>query len=316
MKSISGFLSTAVCLLGMSQSTVIVQNLCSGFVPPNDKYIPVGLKDGEQGITQDEFNTLLDRLDKVYAPIVEAKGGTLKINRKWEDGTVNAYAERIGTSWEITMFGGLARYKNMTADGFMLVACHELGHQLGGKPKVTSFFGKTSWAAVEGQSDYFGTAKCMKRMFMDMTQSELSTFKSASKTADDACAVAYKDPNDQLICQRDAAAGIVLGNVLSDLGSDGVVTLETPSTEVARGIDQKHPKAQCRLDTYFQGAACNVNYGVDFSDTDQITGACSKAAGFTQGLRPACWFNPKDGQGALDQSPVSPLGFDAREVYF
>jgi len=302
-------------LFGVSSSSLKGISLCSGFAPENDRYIPVGLRDGATGITEAEFNGVLDKIQKVFDPIIQAKGGVLQINRKWDDGTVNAYAEQVGNSYQINMFGGLARYNTMTVDGFMLVACHELGHHLGGKPKMSSFFGGSSWAAVEGQADYFGTAKCMKRMFLSMSSTDLNDFKNDNQTAADTCSKLYSDATDRLICERDTAAGIVLGNILSNLSSTGVVTLETPSTEVYAGIDEKHPKAQCRLDTYFGGSICTVPYSTDFSETNQLTGACTKTAGFTQGLRPVCWFNPSDGQSEPSSS-VKAIPFGNREIYY
>jgi len=62
------------------------------------------------------------------------------------------------------MFGGLARHETMTPDGFATVVCHELGHHLGGVPKKFSWFGN-SWASNEGQADYFGIMKCLRKMF-------------------------------------------------------------------------------------------------------------------------------------------------------
>ena len=130
------------------------------FAPENGAWIGVDDK-AAGGITQIEFNKVIDDINKIYGPIVKAKGAKLTIQKKWTDGTVNAYASRSGKTWNVAMFGGLARYNIMTPDGFSLVVCHELSHHLGGAPKV----GGNDWASNEGQSDYIGTMKCMREVF-------------------------------------------------------------------------------------------------------------------------------------------------------
>jgi hypothetical protein len=277
----------------LSASSLNTKDLCSGFAPQNDRYIPVTRNNEEaSGISEADFNLVLDRVQNLYAPIIEQRGGVFEINRMWTNGTVNASAEQIGEKWVINMYGGLARHELMTADGFLLVACHELGHHLAGKPKYSSYFGGSSWASVEGQSDYFGTTKCLKRVYSSMSDEELTQFKSDDFTAKSHCSKIYSETRDQLICERSAIAGIVLGNVLAELGGQTEVKLETPTEAVYSGIYQYHPKAQCRLDTYFQGSLCSLPFSQDFSNTDQLTGACSTEAGFESGLRPKCWFNP------------------------
>ena len=109
--------------------------LCQGFVPENDLYISE-FSFGKSGLTQAEFDDILDLLEQVYEPEITAAGDTLVVNRLWSDGRVNASAIRQGTDVVINMFGGLARHPAVTADGFTLVACHELGHHLAGAPKI------------------------------------------------------------------------------------------------------------------------------------------------------------------------------------
>lgn len=288
-----GFLLASLSLI-LTSSGLVDSHLCN-FAPENDQYIPADQKAGEEtGISEAEFNSVLNRIEKIYGPIVKAKGGTLEVRRLWTDGTVNASAERIGTTYRINMYGGMARHKFITADGFMLVACHEMGHHLAGKPKYSNWWpiGSDSWASVEGQSDYFGTAKCMRRMYLDMTEEEFSDFDRSNEFANEKCAGVYTEAKDQDMCVRNAIAGVVLGDVLGELGGSGKTSLETPSTEVFNGINQRHPKAQCRTDTYFQGGLCSIPFSVDFSDANHNAGACAADGGFADGLRPKCWFNP------------------------
>ena len=67
------------------------------------------------GITEETFNEILDKVEDLYTPIIEEFGATLDVVRNWESGTVNAYARQVGTSWQISMFGGLARHETITA---------------------------------------------------------------------------------------------------------------------------------------------------------------------------------------------------------
>ena len=111
----------------------------SGIVEKNDLNIPVGTKNSG-GITEQEFNDAIDKVEAIYSPIISAKGKTLQVERKWDDGTVNAYAQQVGNTWKVSMFGGLARHETITSDGFTLVVCHEVGHHLGGLPKKKSWW--------------------------------------------------------------------------------------------------------------------------------------------------------------------------------
>ena len=107
------------------------QTLCEGFLPQNTMKIPVGTTGSLRmkwdasttpaGITEQQFNDVMDRVEKLYTPDVKAAGGDLKINRLWSDSTVNASAQEFGTSWVLNMYGGLARHKATTVEGMALV---------------------------------------------------------------------------------------------------------------------------------------------------------------------------------------------------
>merc|ERR1719433_1078923 len=87
-------------------------------------------------------------------------GGTLTVHKQWHDDNANAYASKTGLSWEVFMLGGLARHAAITKDGFALVVCHEIGHLIGGAPLIP---GRPEPIANEGQADYWGATKCLKR---------------------------------------------------------------------------------------------------------------------------------------------------------
>ena len=89
----------------------------SGFMPENNLKIEIGDKSAND-MTEERFNEIIDLADKHYAPIVKSNGGKLKWSRKWNDGTVNASAQRMFKTWRVNMYGGLARHELVTADAF------------------------------------------------------------------------------------------------------------------------------------------------------------------------------------------------------
>ena len=97
----------------------------TGFLPENDLNIPASQK-SINGIDQSVFNQVIDEVSSVYRPIIEGAGESFKINRNWDDGTVNASAQRLGNQVIVNMYGGLARHDLITKDGFAIVLCQEI----------------------------------------------------------------------------------------------------------------------------------------------------------------------------------------------
>ena len=253
------------------------KTLCAGFLPENTMRIPVGDVHAA-GIPQDMFNRVLDRVERIYAPIVASKGGQLVVDRLWEDPTVNAYASQSGSEFHIAMFGGLARHEAITEDGFALVACHEIGHHIGGFPK------SWDWATNEGAADYFATLKCLRNV--------LTSDPEADPTARAACAGSFSDPAALKRCRGGSMAGFSVTKLFTDLGQTPPPSFSSPDPSVVDVMDDSHPAAQCRLDTYFQGALCTKALSEELSDADPVPGACTRKQGFQSGLRPRCWYKP------------------------
>lgn len=288
------------------------KNRCT-MVPPNNQRFAQGI--AAQGISEQMFNKIIEQTEKIYAPIVQAKGGKLVIERKWTDDTVNAYARRDGTTWHVAMFGGLARHPEATPDAFAMVLCHELGHHLGGAPK----YGGMDWASVEGQSDYFASAKCMRKVLEKVDNWDAVRRQYANDidpTVAERCKAGQGASKQQFaICVRGALGGKALARLLADLGRSKMPDFNTPDTSKVRSTMQGHPPAQCRLDTYFAGAVCPVGHDVDFDDKNQKTGACVPSAGSERqmsrreaimnvlGSRPGCWF--AEGSKATERAPVA-----------
>src|SRR4051812_21250839 len=77
------------------------------FMPENRLDLQDNLFQLSGGITEAEFNAVIDRHVAIYAPIIQAHGGTLSVSRRWTDATVNANASQSGNDWHINMYGGL-----------------------------------------------------------------------------------------------------------------------------------------------------------------------------------------------------------------
>ena len=267
--------------------------LCQGFLPENDLYFPMSMALTDGGVTEAQFNRVLDKIDAVYSPIFKAKGQTFKIDRGWADGTVNARADYEDTTTPaIYMYGGLARHASMTEDGFLMVACHEVGHHLGGAPK-TNWWGY-EWASNEGEADYYATLKCMHMVLGNEDNAAAIQGKTIDPIVGAACDAHYTAAADRALCKRVSIASQALGNLLGELGGTGSPSYGTPDMNVVSETSDSHPEAQCRLDTYYQGSICTVPVADTLSDTDPNVGTCIASKGFKTGLRPRCWYKPSD----------------------
>lgn len=289
-----------VALIG-SMGLTGVEEKCKGFLPPNDLKIPVGDKShpgvrGGQGINEAQFNEIMNRIERIYTPIIRQKGGNLVVNRLWQDATVNASAEQRGSQWIINMYGGLARHPDNTFEGEALVACHEIGHHLGGAPKVSSFFGGT-WASNEGQSDYFATMKCLRLFFAQDDNASIVASAYIDPIARSRCTSQFRSQDEQNLCMRISMAGEALSYVFQDLRKEPTrPTLGTPDASQVSRTNDDHPATQCRMDTYFAGTICTVPVSDEFSNSDPNAGSCLEGQ-HAMGFRSRCWFSPTSSGG-------------------
>ena len=265
----------------------------SGILPPNNMRIGVAnFTKSLTGLDEASFGAIIDRVTSVYAPIVAKKGGVLSVEKRWTDETVNAYADRKGNNWNVHMFGGLARHPAVTIDGFMLVVCHELGHHLGGAPRYAGM----DWATNEGQADYFGTMKCMRRVLTETVDLKQQVVAGPiDPTVQQTCAAAHRDSQEQALCNRIGMAGKSLADLFASFGGTAP-KFNTPDTSVVAKTFDGHPKSQCRLDTYLQGSLCAKPYLDDVDDRDPKRGVCVGSDGYKLGLRPLCWYKPGVGE--------------------
>lgn len=233
------------------------------------------------GLTETQFTAVLDKFEKVYAPIISQHGGHLVLRRLWSNDTVNSDTTVNGQNWEINAYGGLARFPGITQYGYLLVLCHEAYHHLGGYPKING-----SWASDEGESDYGAAMKCFPRF-------NLTGQQQVPGIVTHKCQLQHADSLSIHKCEQSALAGQNLAMILSKLeGSQTPPSFNTPDLSKVSHTNHDHPVAQARLDTYFNGAVCGKGTDTPFSDKDPRPGACSEENGEQIGVRPRSWYKP------------------------
>lgn len=275
-------------------------------LPPNDLHLQ-DIKGLVADITKDEFNNIVNEIVDIYTPYAESLGYDLKANNNWDNSTVNASAVQRGNAWYINMYGGLARRPEVTKDGFALVVCHEIGHHFGGFPFVGGFFNR--WAANEGQSDYFASQACARLVWQNDTEENAKFRENVDGLVQEACDQSWSTEAEQNLCYRVIAAGQSLADLLAALGGAESPSLKTPDESEVGRTSHSHPKAQCRLDTYFKGALCTVDFdpenipGKDgrrgsnsiVAEREAMAVSCShQAEELAFASRPRCWFKPRN----------------------
>jgi len=289
MKRITLSLLVSSCLFSAPAMTCSKDG-SEGFLPENNLSIPVGDKSAA-GLSEVQFNAVIDRLEALYNPIISQKGGKLEVVRNWTSATVNAYADRDSDIWRVSMFGGLARHATITEDGFSLVLCHEIGHHIGGAPK---YDGGEDWASNEGQADYFSTLKCLRKLWESDDNAAAILSMEVPVKLKDSCMQQWTSSSEANLCIRTGMAGMSVGKLFAAIRWGKDPKFETPDVRVVKETNDGHPATQCRLDTYFQGSLCDMKINEDVSMESEVTGTCHALNGHTKGLRPLCWFKPQD----------------------
>lgn len=273
----------------------------AGFLPDNSLRIH-NRSQSESRLDKADFEAINQSILTIYQPILKKFKAKLKINLIWEDDRVNALAKRQFRTWGIDIYGGFARLPMMTADGYALVVCHEIGHHLGGYPIQTGIF-SNGWTALEGQSDYYATLSCAKNLWGNETEANAVFRYSVSSAAQDLCDQFWENQDDQYLCYRTLQASETLGHIASVLYDYPVPDLKTPDSERATFTAVGHPSAQCRLDTWVAGALCQVPWdntvipgeGKRMQDAEVHAAkySCTRRNGDPEiTTRPRCWFKP------------------------
>lgn len=242
-------------------------------------------------MSQEVFDEALDKVEEIYKEYLSLAGINFYVKRDYESDYQNAHPGREDDDWFIEMYGGYFRNKAYeTYEMVALVGCHEVGHHLGETAYYPSL--EWSWASAEGQSDYFSTLKCMRKVFAD--DDNIKWVKDypleIPETVTKQCNKVWKTDEDVAICVRSSMAGFQ-----RRFSSDSKVSFDTPITTPVSKTAIYHPSPQCRLDTNFQGALCGVDEDVPHSQGDEKQGNCN-AGEFEVGIRPVCWYKASEEQ--------------------
>ena len=265
------------------------------FLPENTLFTAddPSLQVNANGIDEAYFNAIIAKAQAIYDPIVAQFNGTLLISGDWNDSTVNAYADRQGNVWKVQMYGGMARRSEITKDGFALVICHEIGHQISGFPKYAG-----SWASNEGNSDYYATAGCAEKLFSETDPvptptpdpTPVPTPKPPCPFVPEADATPCKGfsfGGNATVCQRSIDGALSLGRLLAVLGGEKAPSINTPDKSVVTKTSDRHPRSQCRLDTMYAGIICTQKWNDGIVPSNQKEMALVSCS-----MRPRCWYAP------------------------
>lgn len=253
----------------------------------------------DASIDQATFNKVIDTATEKWIPFATGHGATLTSDKKWDDSTVNAYANQNGTTWTVYFYGGLARREEMTPDGFMLVVCHELGHHFGGY-----YFSAGPGMAAEGQADYFSSHVCMREVWKDDARGNEAVAALAPKAVKDSCESVWSEKTEQDLCARISLAAMSIAKLSYALFHDSDPNFEKIDTAEVPTTNQLHPGSQCRLDTYVAASVCKAKFdltlipgkgiaaGSNSIEAEKIAAenSCMASSNYTKGLRPRCWF--------------------------
>jgi hypothetical protein len=280
----------------------------ASILPPNDLHLEDQIGRADAAIDEALFRKLIDEAVEHYAPLARSHFAELSAGRDWQDPTVNAFALRAGPIWMVTFKGGLARRPEMTADGFQLVVCHELGHLFAGYPFKRPILGGFAAASTEGESDYFATQSCARTLWKPDFEENAVHAASVDGFAASQCDRAWSVESDRHLCYRIANASMSLARLLAVVGKESVPAFGNNDLELVDRTSAEHPAAQCRLDTYLEGSICTKNrdervipgkwlsgnFGpiLDrFSERQALRQSCGSLSLF-EGARPRCWFHP------------------------
>lgn len=276
-------------LLTLLMFFISIQALACPFCMNTDKEDPakymIEANDPKQSqVGEKNFSLIASQIYALYQRDFIAANRVTQLNLFWETPYFSAWAASPKMNshdhYTINFWGGMARIPGMTKEGWAFTACHEVGHILGGLPRIS--IEDLSWASSEGQADYFSAAQCLRRYFLTYDfQSEEET--PLSPFVLELCHRAhYSNKKMVAVCENVAKAAVSFARVLNYLFVlPEKISVESPSHSIVEWtIINSYPDPQCRIDTIVSAALCDKD---PFSE-DWI---CTE----NQGFRPACWFS-------------------------
>lgn len=267
-------------------------------------------------LKKEKFFQLLGQVEKIYRPIIyDQFSKTLSIEGQWDESEVNAHATRdLQDNPVIIVPGGLARHPLLTEDGLLLILCHELGHFLGGAPKIyREEVKKFSWSSAEGQADYFATSKCFKNLLVNQLLEKGEIKRTEINFEEEILEKEFELNKEQVpphlftlqdqkevaelclnsACKKVMFASLSASRVFAAVKWDQrTPALSTPDRREVNETTFRHSSSQCRLDTFVNGWFCPKSFKASFDNLDPAKGACHEEGDATESpyKRPVCWY--------------------------
>ena len=255
--AIMGVFAFLACSQGVNQPKSELGDITSfaSFLPTHQETKYAGDTSYEEGgLSEEQFNTLIDEIERIYQPIFKGLGIELVIERKYDDPVINAYVNFESGIATVSLFGGLAKHRMMSPESYALVIVHEIGHVLGGRVRYPN-----SWPSAEGQSDSYATQVGARKVFSEITGGCNCGFLPSSSYEGNykrelASCEKFSTVDERGVCERTLKGSLELAAILADLGGEKVPTLATMDRTIAKKTKYEHPKAACRLSAYYDGA--------------------------------------------------------------
>ncbi len=212
-----------------------------------------------QGITKAQFHSITIAAERYFGEMATEAGETFVLNRDWNDGTVNALSFRVGSSVEISVFGGIARRPEISPEGFAIILCHEISHAYGGEP----YREEDNRISAEGQADYKSSQGCFRRLLPALA---FPGFRAYDPQVGKVAALCLDKPHrDRHLCHAALMGSLSVARLSAAVRGEPEPRFETPDRAVVPQTLLRYPKTtQCRLD--------------------------SMKAGHFDEPRPACWY--------------------------
>ncbi|MDO9184154.1 MAG: hypothetical protein Q7U04_17200, partial [Bacteriovorax sp.] len=214
MKLASLVLITTIMNFSSNVLATVYKREAGSCLPISNAHFESGNK-SLNGLSEIDYNQILDKVQSILGPEIKKRlDKNLIIDRKWADPTVDAFATRDDANNAVIVInGGLARHPLMTRDGFLLLVCHEIGHHLGGAPKILrGNSGLKSWSSAEGQADYYATTKCLPKFFQQGIENKKFDYDIDANNLK----LALSKCRDN-VCARIALSGLAVTQVFASL---------------------------------------------------------------------------------------------------
>jgi|WetSurMetagenome_2_1015567.scaffolds.fasta_scaffold152834_3 hypothetical protein len=218
------------------------------------------------GITEQQFNDIIDVAVEIYAPIAKANGEEFVYNKLFSDPTVNSDACRGCESGKVIInaYGGLARENGISVESYALVGSHEISHLYANKyadstHKAVVITGSDHMYA-ESNADFQGNGSIETLILKGLMKKGYAFNLSTTTLIDTKCAAKWdRSSEGYQLCVIRLNAGNELGTILANLGGEAIPSYDQRDKLVVKKTNQSYPSVQCRLDNYFD-SVFNLNY--------------------------------------------------------